>query len=69
MGFGPENEDLSDHPEKLLSVWVWTGQPARPAERQQRIDAGTQIKGLEPTQPLGKTFYSEFCQPVKVLIQ
>lgn len=32
MRFGPENEDLSHHPEKLLRIWVWAGQPPSPTE-------------------------------------
>lgn len=34
VGFGPENEDLSHHPEKFLCIWVWTGQPPRPADKE-----------------------------------
>lgn len=33
VGFGPENEDLSHHPEELLCIWIRTGQPPRPADK------------------------------------
>lgn len=33
MGLGPVNEDLSHHPKKLLCIWVWTGQPPRPTDK------------------------------------
>lgn len=32
MGFGPENEDLSHHPEQLLCIRIGTGQPPCPAD-------------------------------------
>lgn len=40
VGFGPENEDLSHHPEKFLCIWVWTGQPPRPADKESNDSNG-----------------------------
>lgn len=34
MGFGPENEDFSNHSEQLLCIWVWTCQPSCSASEQ-----------------------------------
>lgn len=40
VGFGPENEDLSHHPEKFFCIWVWTGQPPRPADKESNDSNG-----------------------------
>lgn len=38
MGLGPVNEDLAHHPKKLLCIWVWTGEPPRPTEKDKRMN-------------------------------
>lgn len=55
VGFGPENEDLSHHPEEFLCIWVWTGQPPCPTHKDSNgLTQELESKSESYSQELGK---------------
>lgn len=55
VGFGPENEDLSHHPEEFFCIWVWTGQPPCPTEKDSNgLTQALESKSVNPSKELGK---------------